>query len=180
MINHVPDMYNLHGQTVYKFGRDCTGHIEYQFNQQGFRSNINFDTAPQCALFGCSSVFGIGVQNKDIAASLLPDTYNFGLAGNYDNADIHQTIVNYLDSKLYSPQTKLCVVWTDRDQDTLHDLVNDLAAVDLHHFFCGEVVPNKNCFKFVKTLDQDASLTHMGPKTHKFFAKTLWALFKQL
>lgn len=179
MINHVPEMYNLRGQTVSQFGLDCTGNIEYCFNQQGFRSNVNFDRVPQCVLFGCSSVFGIGVDYTHTTASLIPDCYNLGLAGKYNNNDIHQTIVSYLDSELYSPKTKLCVVWADRDQDIIQNLVTDLNTVNLYHFFCGDVVPGQSCFKFVKNLDHDVSHTHMGPKTHAAFAKMLWVLFNQ-
>lgn len=179
MINHVIDMYNLQDQTVYKFGLDCTGIIEYRFNQQGFRSSINFNKTPQCALFGGSLVFGIGVQEKHTTAASLPNTYNFGLAGKYTNLDIHTTIINYLNSKIYSPESKLCVVWTDRNQDVLPDILNDLKLINLYHFFCGEVISEKNCFSFIKNLDQDVSGTHMGPKTHNFFAKILWDLFNQ-
>ncbi len=179
MINHVPSMYNLRAQTVKQFGLDCTGHIDYRFNSQGFRSDVEFDRPPHCALFGCSLVFGVGVNNSDVTASLLQDTYNFGLAGKYNNSDIYQTILRYADSELYSPESKLCVVWTDRDQEVLPDYVAKLKNINLYHFFCGNVVAGDQCFKFVKNLDQDVSQTHMGPKTHKFFAKMLWALFNR-
>lgn len=179
MINHMPNMYNLRGQTVDKFGRDHTGCVQYQFNHQGFRSNIEFDSVPQCALFGCSLVFGIGVDVGSTTASLLPNTYNFGLCGNYNNNDIHKIIVDFLTSNLYSQQTKMSVVWTHRDQDSLERIIKDLHSINLYHFFCGDLLPGKNCFKFVKNLDQDVSLTHMGPQTHATFAKMLWALFNQ-
>ena len=179
MINHVPGMRDLQGQTVLQFGLDRTGHIEYHFNQQGFRSDLNFDHAPTCALFGCSLVFGVGVDNQQVSASLLPDTYNFGLAGNYSNFDIYQTIKNYLNSDLYSPTTHLCVVWTDRDQNDLINYVSDLESANLYHFFCGDLIAGKKNFKFIKNLDMDVSQTHMGPNTHAAFAKILWALFNR-
>lgn len=172
-------MYKLRGQTVDKFGVDCTGQVEYQFNQQGFRSDLNFDTAPKHALFGCSLVFGIGVNSSDTAASLLPNTYNFGLAGRYNNNDIYQTIANYTNSALYCPNTKLCVVWTDRDPQSLPDIVASLGHLNLYHFFCGDIVSGAKRFKFIKQIDHDVSQTHMGPKTHAVFAKILWALFNQ-
>lgn len=179
MINHVSDMYNLRGQTVDKFGLDHTGCIKYRFNQQGFRSNLNFDATPKHALFGCSLIFGIGVNNSDTVASLLPNTYNFGLAGRYNNNDIYQTIVNYVNSDLYSLDTKMCVVWTNRDQQSLPYTVANLAHLNLYHFFCGNIVPGIKCFKFIDQIDYDISRTHMGPKTHAVFAKILWALFNQ-
>jgi len=179
MINCLPDMYNLRGQTVSKFGLDSTGQINYSFNSQGFRSNLDYNQVPWAALFGCSLIFGIGVEHKDIVTSLLPNTYNFGLAGNYSNNDIYKTIVAYARSDLYSPSTRLCVVWTDRDSELLDTYVRDLDSVPMYHFFCGKVVPGRQHRKFVRALDQDVSGTHMGPETHKFFAKVLWTLFDQ-
>ena len=179
MINHVPEMYNLRGQTVTQFGLDCTGQVQYHFNQQGFRSNVDFDQVPKIALFGCSLVFGIGVNDKNITSSQLPNTYNFGLAGNYTNHDIYQTINQYLKSQLYSSMTQMVVVWTDRDQECLLNFLENLKSVSLYHFFCGNVINGDKNFKFISNLDHDVSNTHMGPTSHKLFAKILWALLNQ-
>lgn len=179
MINHVSDMFQYHGKTIDHFGADCTGQIQYRFNQQGFRSDIDFDHVPFGALFGCSSVFGIGVDNRQVVASMLPDTYNFGLAGNYTNRDIYLTVENFLNSCLYSPATQMCVVWNDRDQECLPEYINNLKDVRLYHFFCGHLISGHKHFKFVKDIDRDVSNTHMGAKTHSFFSKILWALFDQ-
>lgn len=180
MINHVSDMYQHRGHTVNKFGLDCTGQIQYCFNQQGFRSNCDFDHVPSAALFGCSSVFGIGVSNNQVTASILHDTYNFGLAGNYTNHDIYQTIERFLNSHLYSQTTKLCVVWTDRDQECLPRYIENLKGVPLYHFFCGETIPGPRHFKFIKNIDHDVVGTHMGTKTHDLFSRILWILFDRL
>lgn len=176
MINHVPDMYNLRGQTVNKFGLDNTEQIQYQFNTAGFRSQHEFDHCPKYALFGCSLIFGIGVENCQTTAFLLPDAYNFGLAGTYSNTDIYLLTKKYLSSDLYAPTTKICVVWTDRDQQLLTDYVGKLSQFPIYHFFCGDVIAGSKSFKFVKNLDYDVSGTHIGPKTHSYFSKTLWAL----
>ena len=179
MINHVRDMVALSGQTVNQFGQDCTGQIQYRFNQQGFRSDFNFDHVPFGALFGCSSVFGVGVDNRQVVASILPDTYNFGLAGNYTNHDIYQTVENFLNSCWYSPATRMCVVWTDRDQECLPEYIHSLKDVQLYHFFCGPLISGHKHFKFIKDIDHDVSKTHMGAKSHSLFSKILWTLFDQ-
>jgi hypothetical protein len=176
MINHVPNMYKLRGQTVDQFGLDRTGQIQYCFNQQGFRSTTNFDQVPEYALFGCSSVFGVGVDQNCVASSQLPNAYNFGLASNYNNHDVYQTIIEFLKSQLYSQTIRMSVVWTDRDQECLPEYVNSFASVPLYHFFCGELIPGNRSFKFHPRLDFDASNTHMGPQSHKLYAKILCSL----
>ena len=110
MICPVPDMYARKGQCVRTFGLDTTGRIEYRFNLQGFRSNFDFDYIPQYAVFGCSLVFGIGVDVDSTVCNHLPNAFNFGLAGTYNNVDIYQTIVNFTKSNLYSDKTFLTVV----------------------------------------------------------------------
>ena len=58
ILNHVPGMIKNQGQIIESFGKDCTGQINYQFNQQGFRGILDFDFMPEYAFFGCSLVFG--------------------------------------------------------------------------------------------------------------------------
>lgn len=175
-------MCSLRSQTVDQFGQDRTGKIQYQFNRQGFRSNFDFNKIPLCALFGCSSVFGIGVDNNNTTAAYLKNAYNFGLAGQYTNHDIFRTIKSYLSSKLYSPTTNVIVVWSDRDQECLNQYVDDLGTFNhrlMYNFFCGNTVPGEKNFKFICNIDFDVSNTHMGPSTHKLFAKIVWNILNQ-
>jgi hypothetical protein len=171
-----PSILSYLNETVDQFGLDCTGQVQYCFNQQGFRDTKNFDQAPDYALFGCSAVFGIGVDQRFVASCQLPNAYNFGLAGNYTNHDIYQTIMEFLKSQWYSPSTQMSVVWTDRDQECLPEYVNSFSNVLLYHFFCGELISGDRNFKFPPRLDLDSSRTHMGTQSHKLYAKILWSL----
>jgi hypothetical protein len=179
MINHLTDMYHFRSQTVNKFGSDRTGQIAYCFNEQGFRSDVSFICPPAYAFFGCSSVFGIGVDINSTTAAYFKNCYNFGLAGNYTNLDIHQIIKQYLNSNLYLPTTPMVIVWTDRDQEYLNNQNTLFDHKNVYQFFCGDVITGDKKFKFVPKIDLDASNTHMGPGTHKLFAKVLWSLLDQ-
>ena len=172
-------MWNKRGQTVNSFGLDSTNLVDYTFNQQGFRSNVDYISTPQTALFGCSLVFGIGVEHSQITSSLLQNCYNYGLAGNYNNNDIAKTVENFIGSNLYSSQIKMAIVWTDRNEDILESAYYNLKQFNIAHFFCGKELSYKNCYKFIPTIDKDVSKTHMGPHTHKMFYRTLCTIFNQ-
>jgi len=166
-------MYNCRGQTVDQFGLDTTGLIQYQFNQQGFRSNQDFDFVPAWAFFGCSFVAGIGVSIEQTFASKFANSQNYGVCGTYYNEHIHKIIQSFLNSKLFSPKTKMAVFWTDRDCELLDDYYQELSHLDMRFFFCGTPLLYPKCYKLIHNMDLDVSGTHMGPKTHEFLYRIL-------
>jgi hypothetical protein len=172
-------MSSLAGQTVNRFGLDQTEQIDYKFNSQGFRSNTDFDFVPDYAVFGCSLVFGIGVPVENIFASCLPNSHNYGLAGVYNNQEIFSTINNFINSDLYSTQTQIAVVWTDRNTEQLPGYYKKLIPYNVTHFFCSSPLPLADCYAMIPQLDTDKSSTHMGVNTHQFFGRILLKLFNQ-
>lgn len=175
-------MLQLRDQTVHEFGLDQTGQITYTFNQQGFRSSFAYDFVPDHAFFGASLVFGIGVAQDQTFASMFEHSHNYGLAGtHYGNSDIFQILIKYLASPWYHPRTKICVVWTDRDQHLLDQYYHQLPAERLISFFCGQALSRPNCHAFPSfvTVDRDCSGTHIGPRSHKNFYRILCNQFNQ-
>jgi hypothetical protein len=177
--NHVPGMIQYQGQTVNRFGLDQTGTIDYQLNQQGFRSPTDFDFVPDYAFFGCSSVFGIGVAHNDIFASMFPQSHNYGLAGAYNNDDAFLIIDNYLHSSAFNKSAKKFVYWTNRNTESLDRYSRQLSELGFIQSFCGDRMPYKNCFPGIADVDADVSATHMGPATHLITYKLLCKLFGQ-
>ena len=177
-MNHVPDMKKCQGLTVDTFGKDTTGRILYTFNKQGFRSQIDYVISPSVAFFGCSLVFGVGVDQDKIVTSYFTDSHNYGLAGNYNNQDTYQIIKRFTASRLYD-NTPMIVVWHSRGNENLNQYYNDLKSFNIYHFFCGQKLQESNCFAMIQNIDADVSETHMGPKTHKLFFKIVCALLNQ-
>lgn len=177
--NHVSHMKQHSGTTVLTFGKDTTGSVSYKFNQQGFRCNRNFDSVPDYAFFGCSLVFGVGVDHSQVFASQFVNSYNFGLSGVYNNADIYQTICAFLQSDLHRPSVKLCVTWADRIDDPPKQYFDQLNNMSMLHFFCGAVPKLKNAYPAVAQIDSDVSGTHPGPRTHALYKKIICQLFNQ-
>lgn len=166
-------MYKHRGQTLNQFGLDKTGLVEYRFNQQGFRSDRNFDFVPDWAFFGCSLVAGIGVPVEQIFASKFTNSQNYGVCGNYSNYHIQDIIQSFLNSRLFSTNTKIAVFWTDRDCELLENYYHELHHLDIRFFFCGSPLPYPKCHRVIFNLDVDVSGTHMGPKTHNFLYRAL-------
>ena len=177
--NHVPGMSQHKGQIINRFGLDQTGTINYQFNQQGFRAPVDFDFAPDYAFFGCSLVFGVGVQHEYAFPTMFNRSHNYGLAGNYNNDDIFLIIKNYLNSDSYISLTKKFVCWTNRNAENIDSYSNQLSQEGFIQLFCGDTMPYKNCFSVLPNIDVDASCTHMGIKTHLTTYKLLCSLFNQ-
>jgi hypothetical protein len=167
-------------QTLTQFGKDTTGKITYTFNLQGFRSNKDFNFIPEYAFFGCSLVFGIGVPIKHVFTSFFDLSQNYGLAGDYNNNSIFDVITQYVKSDIYSPDTRLAVVWTDRNVENLDSYYHALVEYNIKHFFCGKKLPYANCYPVPANIDSDVSGTHMGIKSHYVFYKTLCTIFNQL
>ena len=180
VVNHVPGMICNSGKKLYAFGKDSTGLIAYQFNQQGFRSNQDFDFVPSYAFFGCSLVFGVGVDHSSLFSSFFPNSQNYGLAGNYTNHDIMFVLENFLKSNFYNNHTRISVVWHQRDADCLSEFYKKLQNFEIIHFFCGQPLNQPRCYPTPWQLDTDVSGTHPGIKTHKTISKILCALFNQL
>jgi hypothetical protein len=171
-------MQKCQGLTVDTFGKDTTGQVLYTFNQQGFRSQIDYMTCPSVAFFGCSLIFGVGVDQDKITTSYFTNSHNYGLAGKYDNQDTYQTIKKFTVSCLYN-NTPMIVVWHNRDNENLNQYYDDLKSFNIYHFFCGQKLQLPNCFAMVQNVDSDVSGTHMGPKTHKLFFKIVCNLLNR-
>jgi hypothetical protein len=177
--NVISDMWLHRGNKVNTFGKDQTQTVTYTFNQQGFRSNLDYNWTPQVALFGGSLVMGVGVDQSKITSAYFDNCQKYGLACNYTNRDILTTVKNFSTSDLYTPATRLAVVWTDRNAEYLEDCYAQLINLNIVHFFCGNVLDYPRCYKFISQIDLDASNTHPGVLTHKTFYKILCTLFKQ-
>ena len=166
-------MWNCKGTTVREFGRDRTGQISYTFNQQGFRSNREFDFVPDYAFFGCSIVVGIGVPIEKTFASQFENSQNYGVCGNYDNSHILDIILNFSNSACFRPQTKLFVLWTNRDSNNLLDFYRRLEHLNITHMFCGPRLDQDKCYSMITNVDWDVSGTHPGEKTHQILYKMI-------
>jgi len=177
IINHVTEMKLAKEKTLNKFGKDATGQITYTFNQQGFRSLYNFDFVPDYAFFGCSLVFGVGVQMQQTFPYLFQNSQNYGIAGNYNNLDTFILITQFVNSSLYCNTVKIAVVWHLRDVDHLESYYHALKNYNILHFFCGRPLPYERCYSVFPNIDYDVSKTHYGPKSHRTFYKILCALF---
>jgi hypothetical protein len=177
--NPVILMWNQRGKTVTSFGKDTTGKIKYSFNDLGFRSSKIFDFVPDYAFFGCSFVLGIGVEEEKTFASKFKNSQNYGVGSLYDNEHIFQTIKNFVNSKLYSPDVKIAVFWTDRDPERLDGYYQQLLQYNLIHVFCGKPLLYPRCYPMIKNLDWDVSGTHIGELTHQFLYKFLCQTFDQ-
>lgn len=165
------------GQSVDKFGKDNTGLVTYNFNQQGFRSKKNYDSVPEYAFFGFSNVFGIGIPEEQTFANMFENSHNYGLAGSYTNTDIFKIASNY--AVLY-PGVKKIVCWTDRDSELLPEYSKSLESMDFIQFFSGNKLPCKNCFNMLPNVDKDVSQTHMGIKSHQTMYKLLRVLVNRI
>jgi hypothetical protein len=177
--NHVPGMIQHIGQTIDQFGKDNTGIIKYQFNQQGFRSPMDFNFVPEYVFFGNSLVFGIGVAYEYTFPGMFNLSHNYGLAGSYNNDDTFIIIENYLNSDAYSSKTKKAVVWTNRNEENIDVYSKRLSQEGFVQLFCGKKMPYKNCFSAIPNIDFDVSGTHIGIKTHLATYKALCSLFNK-
>jgi len=179
VLNHVPGMLEFRGQTLTQFGKDTTGLISYPFNQQGFRSPTDFDRAPDHAFFGCSLVFGVGVDQQHIFPSLFENSHNYGLAGNYDNHDVMTVLEQFVASGFYNDQTRMAVIWHSRDSDCLPEFYDRLRQYNIVHFYCGTPLVQPRCYACPPQMDQDVSQSHPGPRTHLLISRMLCAVFDQ-
>ena len=169
--------YAARGTAVNKWGKDSTGLIEYRFNNHGFRSNSDYLESPEYAVFGASAVFGVGVPIDQSLCSLLPHCQNYGLSGNYFNHHSVTNLKTFLNSPLYSPDTKIVFFWIDRpaieDIESMIKEVNNLHK-NILHINLGVKIPG--AVNLIPHVDLDVSGTHPGPETHKMWAKIIQQL----
>jgi len=158
-------MKKLACKLVNKFAKDKTGKIQYEFDQYGFRKLNNYNKNPQYTFFGCSTLFGVGVQDNQIFTQQFENFWTFGLAGKYTEDEI---IENYKQFQKLGIKSKVIFLWRD---NTYKNYLKDLDTDILH---CVPERNNKqNCIRLMNTIDYDVSKTHWGPKTHQKFYKLL-------
>lgn len=160
------------GQTVNRWGKDQTGLINYQFNQQGFRHTQDYNWKPSIAIFGNSIVFGIGVNYTDILCNLLPDTQNYGLSGFYMNHHSVSNLKQFVSSDLYSPNVKIVFFWIDRSEP-IEDMIQEVNQVLPNVLHISSGTKRAGAVNLMPSIDYDVSNTHPGPLTHKMWAKTI-------
>jgi hypothetical protein len=166
------------GQIVDRWGKDQTGLIAYQFNQQGFRHHRDYNWKPDMAIFGNSIVFGVGVEHSDILCNLLPNTQNYGLSGNYMNHHSVSNLREFVASDLYSTNVKIVFFWIDRDEpiDDMIQKVNTITPGVLH---ISSGIKRSGAINLMQPIDQDVSKTHPGPRTHQLWANTIKLLIER-
>lgn len=172
MINCNAGAWSRRGQSTNSWGKDQTGTIVYNFNNQGFRSATDYTTCPDYAFFGNSCIFGIGVPETEILTSHFSNSHNYGLAGNYTNKQSVENLYQFVSSDLYAPNVKIVFGWTDRNEpvDDLIQEINHKVPGVLHISFGQK---RKDAINLQPQVDTDVSGTHAGPKTHRMWAKTI-------
>lgn len=164
--------------TLRQWGKDRTGLIEYQFNQQGFRSHADYTTVPDYAFFGNSIVFGVGVDLCDTLTAQFDHSQNYGLSGCYMNHHSVTNLQRFVTSSLYSVNTKIVFFWIDRDEpiDNQIQQVNQMVNNILH---ISSGIKRSGTINLMPKIDTDVSGTHPGPATHKMWAKTIQLLLNR-
>lgn len=176
VINCNTPLYDRRGQILSTWGKDQTGQVEYRINNQGFRSNREYNFVPNYAFFGCSSIFGIGVPADQILVAQFPNAHNYGLAGEYTNTESVINLKNFLESEYYTPTVKLIFFWVARDNENIEQMILDLGGTDILHISQGIRIPG--AINLMNLIDLDVSETHLGPKTHRLWANTIKLLVR--
>jgi len=160
----------LKGSTTMKLGLDQTNTLEYHINYQGFRSKKNYIDVPDIAFFGCSVVFGVGVDEDSILSSYFDNSYNYGLAVKYSNEAIFNAIQNFTKSKNYTGDTKIVVIWCDKnDHHNIPAFINQLPKTVVH--FKVGYSDTYGIPTLPTSIDKDVSGTHPGKLTYKLWAE---------
>jgi len=166
-------LYAVRGTTVTRWGKDQTGTISYKINNQGFRSNVDYDWSPKYAFFGSSTVFGIGINGQDLLVNQFDNAHNYGLAGDYLNCESLENLRAFVASPLYQ-NTQIVFFWIDRlgieKIEQLIPVANSLAKNILH---ISQGVKYEGAVNLMPHIDLDISGTQPGVKTHKLWAKTI-------
>ena len=162
-------MYDVRGTHRKSWGKDSTGSVTYTFDQFGFRNHNNYDKSPSYVFFGCSVLFGIGVEKDEVFTSKF-NCWNFGLAGKYTEEQIIECYHNFKKTKI---KAKVVFVW--RNQESIpKNILDDVSVYHCLPFRSS----SKNHLRLLKNLDFDASGTHWGVKTHDKFYKILCNFLK--
>jgi len=164
-------LYNNRGKTLNTFGKDHTGLIRYTINNQGFRNQHDYTKAPKYAFFGCSSVFGIGVDEHDILTSHFKNSHNYGLAGIYSNNESVINLANFINSPLFDTDVKIIFFWTERLNENINDLIHQLPNRNIINISQGKKYAN--AINLPPQIDSDVSGTHPGTKTYAIWAKII-------
>lgn len=166
------------GQTVRQWGKDSTGLVEYQFNNQGFRSATDYTSSPQYAFFGNSSVFGVGVPVSETLVSHFDSAHNYGLSGSYMNHHSVTNLKQFVSSPLYSNETKIIFFWIDREEP-IEQMIQDVDQLvpGVLHISSGQ--KRRGAINLMPHKDADVSGTHPGPATHTMWAKTIQLLLNR-
>jgi len=163
-------MFLNRNRTIDTFGNDKTGKIQYKFDQYGFRHSNNYNTHPEYVFFGCSALFGVGIDVSKRFTSKF-NCWNFGLAGIYTENEILQTYSLFKKKNKF--KCKVIFVWRDMSKVPAEILSEDSV------FHCLPVSSKKrNHIRLLENLDYDTSGTHWGIKTHEKFSKLLWHFLK--
>lgn len=181
-----PYMQLYAGKTIKSYSYDITNTIEYTFNSLGYRSNYEYNFIPEYVFFGCSTVFGIGIPINSLFSSYFANYFNLGLESDdtskhnnnlgksYNNYDILSTINNFNISKLYNTKTKGIVLWTDRDNENIDEIISSINInFNITHFKIGKH-NSKLSQNLLPQIDADVSLTHAGQKSHKLWASQIY------
>jgi hypothetical protein len=177
IVNCFEPAWQHRGKTVYKWGKDSTGLIEYQFNNQGFRSNFDYTIAPDYAFFGNSSVFGIGVPVDKNLTSFFTNSHNYGLSGNYMNYHSVENLRRFCKSFAFTT-SKIIFFWIDRPEpieNMIHEV--NLLIPNVLHISSGTKLAG--AINLMPHRDNDVSGTHPGIQTHKMWAKTIKLLLNR-
>ena len=167
-------MFSLAGQTVYKYGLDKTGQINYTFDKHGFREGNDYDQKPDYVFFGASTLAGIGVIEQKRFSRYFDNSWNFGLCGTYID---EESITNYNSfKKLKIDNAKIVFCWKNDNPLELLKLIKKLPK-DVYHCVATKLDREKTCL-YPKNLDYDVSNTHWGPITHEKFYKLLCYFLK--
>lgn len=171
--------FSARGSTVNKWGKDSTGLIEYRFNNQGFRSDIDYNWVPEFAFFGNSSVFGVGVDQNQTLTTYFPKSHNYGISGIYLNWHNVVNLENYVNSPFYNHQVKIVFFWIDRVTENIDEMIQyvNTLAPEILHISSGS--KKENAINLMPHIDRDVSQTHPGPKTHRLWARTVDLLLKK-
>jgi hypothetical protein len=113
MNSNFPKSYNIEHKksTTHKIGQDMRGVVNYNFNQQGFRSNIDYQENEKNAIafFGNLYTSAVGIDWNDgfpqkICDGLNMQCYNFsqGCAG-VDNNEIVRTVRHVVQMESFKP-----------------------------------------------------------------------------
>jgi hypothetical protein len=178
--NSNKDLYAVRGTSVVRWGKDQTGTVTYNINNQGFRSDRDYDWPPHYAFFGSSSIFGIGVNYTDLLVNQFDDAQNYGLAGKYLNKESLENLKNFVATPLYYNNTQIVFFWIDRPgQEYIDQLIpeaNDLCDNILH---ISQGVKYTGAVNLMPHIDLDVSGTQPGVKTHKLWANTIKQCLKK-